>query len=84
MEFILGILAVMGGAILMLLKKNKKLESDKTLSDIKVKDATLETEQSNLKKDKEELKKELVAIEKEVQPELSDSEIEKFWGDYKK
>jgi septal ring factor EnvC (AmiA/AmiB activator) len=81
MDILVGLFAVMGGAILLLLNQNKKLKSDKKLSDLKAEDAKLEGSQTSVKEEKDKLKKELNAPVK--QEELSDSQIEDFWKGYK-
>jgi hypothetical protein len=84
MEVIFGILTLMGGAILVLLKKLGKLESDKRLNDIKVEDVKLEEKQNQVKEEKQELKQQLAEIDDQKSESLSDEGIEKFWGEHKK
>jgi len=71
------------GGILILFKKNKELESDKKLNDIKVEDAKLETKQEILQEEKQRLVSELKQADK-PKKDLSDSQIEDFWKEYKK
>lgn len=84
MEIIIGILALMGGTILVLLKQLNKLKSDKKLNDVKVADVKLEEKQNQVKEEKAKLKKELKKLEEHEAADLSDDAIEKYWGDYKK
>jgi uncharacterized membrane protein len=84
MEAILGVLLIMGGAILALLRQIAKLQSDKKLSDIKVADAKLEEKQINIQEEKTKLKEELQKVEEKKSENLSDTEIEKYWENYKK
>ena len=76
---LLGILAAVGALLMVLIKKNRKLESDKKLSDIAVADAKLETQSSALNHQKDSLKEELSKLDKALPEEVSDGDIEKFW-----
>lgn len=67
------------GGFLILLKKNKDLESDKKLNDVKVEDAKLETKQNIIKEEKKALEKELKKIDSSKKEELNDKDIEEFW-----
>lgn len=82
MEALLGIIITLGGALLLLMRKNEKLESDKKLNDIAVADAKLETKQEIIKEQKAELQEELVKVE--PAKDLSDKEIEDYWNKDKK
>jgi septal ring factor EnvC (AmiA/AmiB activator) len=82
MEALLGIIITLGGALLLLMLKNEKLESDKKLNDIAVADAKLETKQEIIKEQKAELQEELVKVE--PAKDLSDKEIEDYWNKDKK
>jgi hypothetical protein len=84
MEIILGILALMGGTIFVLLKQVGKLSSDKKLNDIKVADTKLEEKQAQVQEVKSKLQDELKKVDEQKAAELSDNDIEKHWGDYKK
>jgi hypothetical protein len=84
MEAVLVILGLMGGAIVALLHKLRKLESDKKLNDISVEDSKQEEKQSQVQEEKAVLKKELEKIDQQKASDLSDEEIEKYWGDRKK
>lgn len=84
MEVIFGILIVMGGAILALLKQIGKLQSDKKLNDIAVEDAKQEQKQEQVQEEKANLKEELAKVEDIKAEDLSDKEIEAFWNGGKK
>ena len=79
MEYILGIFIAMGGVIFTLLKANGNLRSKNKLKDLEVADTKLETEQAQIKREKQKLKKELGDPHK-IKENLSDKEIEEFWG----
>ena len=83
MDYIIGIFAVLGGIILVLIKKVGGLQSDKKLADIKVKDAALKQSQKQVEQTKVELKEELKKIEEHKAEDLSDTEIEKYWEKHK-
>jgi septal ring factor EnvC (AmiA/AmiB activator) len=82
MEILFGIIAALGGVLLLLVKKNDKLESDKKLNDIAVADAKLETKQEAIQEQKAQLEKELNKVE-QAKP-LSDKEVEDYWNKDKK
>lgn len=84
MEVILGILALLGGTILVLLKQVNKLKSDKKLSDIKAEDVKLEERQVQVQEEKSKLKEELRKVDEQKAADLSDVEVEKYWENYKK
>ena len=76
-ETLFGALSFLIVSVVFLLKKNEKLESEKKLNDIKIKDAKLEVEQNNLQEDKAALKKELKELDtKKSHTYLSNKEIE--------
>jgi len=79
MEIILGIITLMGGAIIVLLKKLSKIESDKKLTDIAIQDAKQEESQAQARQEKDVLKKELKKIDEQKAEDLSDEDIEKYW-----
>jgi hypothetical protein len=79
MEIILGIITLMGGAIIVLLKKLSKIESDKKLTDIAIQDAKQEESQAQVRQEKDVLKKELKKIDEQKAEDLSDEDIEKYW-----
>lgn len=84
MEAILVVLGLLGGAIVALLHKLRKLESDKKLNDITVEDAKQEQQQVQVQEEKDSLKKELAKVDEQKAADLSDEDIEKYWGDHKK
>lgn len=83
-EILIALATGVGAAILLIIKENKKLKSDKKLNDIKVEDAKLETKQESIKASKKELDKFLKEIDKEVMKDLSDKEVEDYWNKGKK
>ncbi len=82
MDVIVGIIAIMGGSILILLNVNKKLRNQNKLKDLEIEDVALETKQDVIKKEKNELKKSLNKITADSS-DLSDSQIEDFWKNKK-
>ena len=82
MDVIVGIIAIMGGSILILLNVNKKLRNQNKLKDLEIEDIALETKQDAVKKEKAELKKSLNKIAVDSS-DLSDSQIEDFWKNKK-
>jgi len=82
LDVLFGIIFALGGALLLLIKKNNKLESDKKLNDVAVADAKLETKQEAIQEQKVQLEKELEEVE-QAKP-LSDKEIEDYWNKDKK
>ncbi len=82
-QILLALFSGMGLAILLILKENKKLKSDKKLHDIEVEDAQLSANQKNIEDKKQEVKKELKELEKNQAPDLEDDKIEKYWNDKK-
>jgi hypothetical protein len=82
MDVIVGIIAIMGGSILILLNVNKKLRNQNKLKDLEIEDVALETKQDVIKKEKSELKKSLNKITADSS-DLSDSQIEDFWKNKK-
>jgi septal ring factor EnvC (AmiA/AmiB activator) len=82
MDVIVGIIAIMGGSILILLNVNKKLRNQNKLKDLEIEDIALETKQDAIKKEKSELKKSLNKITADSS-DLSDSQIEDFWNNKK-
>jgi|688.fasta_scaffold274830_2 septal ring factor EnvC (AmiA/AmiB activator) len=83
-EFLIGLLTALIGAVFVLLKHNDKLKSDKKLNDVKVEDAKLETKQEAIQEKKKELKTQLKELDNAPKEDLSDEEIENFWKGYKK
>lgn len=83
-EILIALATGVGAAILLIIKENKKLKSDKKLSDIKVEDAKLETKQEAIKTSKKELDNFLKEVDKKVLKDLSDKEIEEYWNKGKK
>lgn len=69
-------------ALLLILKQNSKLKSDKKLHDIEVKDIELKTQQESIQTEKEKIKEDLKSIE--VIKDMSEDDIESFWKDRKK
>jgi hypothetical protein len=69
-------------ALLLILKQNSKLKSDKKLHDIEVKDTELKTQQESIQTEKQKIKEDLKSIE--VIKDMSEDDIESFWKDRKK
>ena len=80
-QSLLVICSALLGGLFVLLKKNKDLESDKKLNDIKIEDVKLEAEQENIQEEKKKLEKQLKNLEKSKEEDVDD--IEKFWKDRK-
>lgn len=78
MAVITGVVA----ALLLVLKQNSKLKSDKKLHDIEVKDIELKTQQESIQTEKQKIKEDLKSIE--VIKDMSEDDIESFWKDRKK
>jgi|694.fasta_scaffold114932_5 hypothetical protein len=83
-EILIALATGVGAAILLIIKENKKLKSDKKIHDIEVKDAKLETKQEAIKQSKKELDKFLKEVDKTVMKDLSDKDIEDYWNKGKK
>ena len=74
--FLVGLI----GAVAILLRRNRDLESDNRLNEIKVEDAKLETKQDFIVQQKKELERTLDDISKIQSEDLSDEEIVEYWS----
>ena len=74
--FLVGLI----GAVAILLRRNRDLESDNKLNEIKVEDAKLETKQDFIVQQKKELERTLDDISKIQSEDLSDEEIVEYWS----
>ena len=73
------IIALLGGALLFLLKNNRKLRSDMKLKDLKEQDSILQKDQESIKIEKEKLKKELSSLDNDSLPN-ADINPEDYWS----
>lgn len=80
MELVTAIFLVMGGALALLFKQNRKLKSEKKLHDIAVEDARLKERQDAVAHNKESVKRNMENLKKDTARDMSDSEIEDFWN----
>lgn len=80
LEVILSLLTGVSFFIVILFRENQKLKKEKNLRDIEVEDTKLEVIERQIKDSKNKIKSELKELEDSQAPELSDSEIEKYWN----
>ena len=82
LEILIAVTTGVVAALLLILKENSKLKSDKKLHDVEVKDVGLKTQQESLQTEKQKIKEDLKSIE--VVKDMSEDDIESFWKGRKK
>lgn len=82
LEILIAVTTGVVAALLLILKENSKLKSDKKLHDVEVKDVQLKTQQESLQTEKQKIKEDLKSIE--VVKDMSEDDIESFWKGRKK
>lgn len=82
LEILIAVTTGVVAALLLILKENSKLKSNKKLHDVEVKDVQLKTQQESLQTEKQKIKEDLKSIE--VVKDMSEDDIESFWKGRKK
>ena len=82
LEILIAVTTGVVAALLLILKENSKLKSDKKLHDVEGKDVGLKTQQESLQTEKQKIKEDLKSIE--VVKDMSEDDIESFWKGRKK